>query len=100
MLVFGGTDFGLLARDDLYALDLAQDPPAWLKIEPGLRRPPSLLGMAATYSHSAEMAIFHGGQTANPSEPTAWGLRCLPAGVRIQEIFLPRVIEGDDPEDQ
>jgi hypothetical protein len=75
MAVFGGTAGGTNELNDLHALDLSVNPPAWrqLNLSGG---PSRLVGSAAAYSASGDMAVFYGGESRGDAKNEAWGLTC------------------------
>lgn len=78
MVVFGGTRNGSDVLDDVAALDLSVDPPAWTPLTPTGTAPPGLAYLAgsATDAKGGDMAVFYGGEVSGSSKREAWGLSC------------------------
>lgn len=78
MVVFGGTRNGSDVLDDVAALDLSVDPPAWTPLSPTGTAPPGLAYLAgsATDAKGGDMAVFYGGEVSGSSKREAWGLSC------------------------
>lgn len=83
MVVFGGTRNGSDVLDDVAALDLSVDPPAWTPLAPTGTAPPGLAYLAgsATDAKGGDMAVFYGGEVSASSKREAWGLACTGGAV-------------------
>lgn len=81
MIVFGGSPDGSRELSDLYALDLAVDPPKWVKLNPTGQKPPALLGLAATDLDDGFSALLQGGQNGEDSASQTYRLVCTPAAL-------------------
>lgn len=79
MVVYGGTRNATAVQDDLYALDLSQDPAVWTQLNPDGPAPPGLQDLAASWSSQGDLVVFHGGEVNNGSRRDAFGLRCAGA---------------------
>lgn len=76
MVIVGGTANGQRELDDVWALDLSQDPAVWMSLSPTGNGPPGLIGLAGTYSATGDMAVFQGGQVGPDARDQTWGLSC------------------------
>lgn len=79
MIVFGGSPDGNRELADLFALDLAVDPPKWIKLNPTGQKPPALLGLAAVDLDDGISALLQGGQNGEDSASQTYRLVCTPA---------------------
>jgi hypothetical protein len=84
MIVFGGQVDVQNQTNDAWALELAQDPPHWSRIDAGGASPPPLAGVAAAYSQDTGdpegttdgMIVIQGGQVGGDARDQTWALVC------------------------
>jgi hypothetical protein len=76
MVVFGGLADVSNQLSDVYALDLKQSPPTWIKLNPEGAAPPALSGMAAAYAAETNTVVIQGGQVGADARDQTWGLVC------------------------
>jgi len=76
MVVFGGTRDGRTEFNDVAALDLSADPPAWRTLQVSGTARVELTGTTAAYSAAAGAIVFYGGTRGGNSQTTAFALRC------------------------
>jgi hypothetical protein len=65
-LVFGGEEYSTETTNDLFALDLASDPPAWSLLESAAPPPPTRQLHAGVIDPERDWLVIFGGFTADP----------------------------------
>lgn len=81
MIVFGGSPDGSRELADIFALDLAVDPPKWVKLNPTGQKPPALMGLSAVELDDGISALLQGGQNGEDSASQTYRLVCTPAAL-------------------